>query len=230
MIEFNRVGKRYANGYEALKSLSLSIDSGEFAVVTGHSGAGKSTLLKLIAGIEYATSGSVRVNGQDIAQARRAAPFLRRRIGLIFQDHKLLFDRSVFDNVRLPLDITGFAPRDGAKRVRAALDKVGLLGHERALPVTLSGGEQQRLCIARAIVHRPSLLLADEPTANLDIDYAQEIVDILRSFHQVGVTVVVSTHDLVSLRTARPRVIALARGMLAREGLPADDGDDGDDA
>lgn len=222
MIELDRVGKRYWNGHEALRSITLGIDTGEFAVITGHSGAGKSTLLKLIAGIELATSGSIRVNGQDIAGSRRALPFLRRKIGLIFQDHKLLHDRSVFDNVRLPLDIIGFAPRDGAKRVRAALDKVGLLSRERELPVTLSGGEQQRLCIARAIVHRPSLLLADEPTANLDMDYAQDIVEILRSFHQVGVTVVVSTHDLVSLRMARPRVIALSRGTLASE-TPTDE-------
>ncbi len=217
MIELDRVGKRYSTGFEALKSITLTIADGEFAVITGHSGAGKSTLLNLIAGIELATSGQVRVDGQDPAGSRSALPLLRRRIGLIFQDHKLLHDRSVFDNVRLPLDITGFAPRDGAKRVRAALDKVGLLSRERALPVSLSGGEQQRLCIARAIVHRPSLLLADEPTANLDMDYAQEIVEILRSFNQVGVTVVVSTHDLVSLRMARPRVIALSRGMLAHE-------------
>ena len=224
MIELDRVGKRYpvsqgSGGRDALKSLTLSIEDGEFAVVTGHSGAGKSTLLKLIAGIELPTTGTVRVNGQDLAGSRRALPFMRRRIGLIFQDHKLLHDRTVFDNVQLPLDITGFPPREAAKRVRAALDKVGLLSRERERPVTLSGGEQQRLCIARAIVHRPSLLLADEPTANLDMEYAQDIVDILRSFHQVGVTVVVSTHDLVSLRMARPRVIALAQGMLASEGM-----------
>jgi cell division transport system ATP-binding protein len=222
MILLDKVGKRYPaspgnDGHEALKSITLAIDSGEFAVVTGHSGAGKSTLLKLVAGIELPTSGTVRVNGQDLAGSRRALPFMRRKIGLIFQDHKLLYDRSVFDNVQLPLDITGFPPKEAARRVRAALDKVGLLSRERELPVTLSGGEQQRLCIARAIVHRPSLLLADEPTANLDMDYAQDIVDILRSFHQVGVTVVVSTHDLVSLRMARPRVIALSRGMLATE-------------
>ena len=222
MIQLDQVGKRYPaspgnDGHEALKSITLAIDSGEFAVVTGHSGAGKSTLLKLVAGIELPTSGTVRVNGQDLAGSRRALPFMRRKIGLIFQDHKLLYDRSVFDNVQLPLDITGFPPKEAARRVRAALDKVGLLSRERELPVTLSGGEQQRLCIARAIVHRPSLLLADEPTANLDMDYAQDIVDILRSFHQVGVTVVVSTHDLVSLRMARPRVIALSRGMLATE-------------
>jgi cell division transport system ATP-binding protein len=225
MIELDRVGKRYpasqgSGGHDALKSVTLSIGTGEFAVVTGHSGAGKSTLLKLIAGIEIPTAGTVRVDGQDLARSRRALPFMRRRIGLIFQDHKLLYDRTVFDNVQLPLDITGFPPREAAKRVRAALDKVGLLSRERERPVTLSGGEQQRLCIARAIVHRPSLLLADEPTANLDIDYAQDIVDILRSFHQVGVTVVVSTHDLVSLRAARPRVIALAQGMLASETPP----------
>ncbi len=225
MIELDRVGKRYpasqgSGGHDALKSVTLSIGTGEFAVVTGHSGAGKSTLLKLIAGIEIPTAGTVRVDGQELARSRRALPFMRRRIGLIFQDHKLLYDRTVFDNVQLPLDITGFPPREAAKRVRAALDKVGLLSRERERPVTLSGGEQQRLCIARAIVHRPSLLLADEPTANLDIDYAQDIVDILRSFHQVGVTVVVSTHDLVSLRAARPRVIALAQGMLASETPP----------
>ncbi len=225
MIELDQVGKHYpasrgGGGHDALKSVTLSIDDGEFAVVTGHSGAGKSTLLKLIAGIELPTAGTVRIDGQDLAGSRRALPFIRRRIGLIFQDHKLLHDRSVFDNVQLPLDIIGFPPRDAAKRVRAALDKVGLLSREHERPVTLSGGEQQRLCIARAIVHRPSLLLADEPTANLDMEYAQDIVDILRSFHQVGVTVIVSTHDLVSLRMARPRVIALSHGMLASESPP----------
>ena len=225
MIELDQVGKHYpasrgGGGHDALKSVTLSIDDGEFAVVTGHSGAGKSTLLKLIAGIELPTAGTVRIDGQDLAGSRRALPFIRRRIGLIFQDHKLLYDRSVFDNVQLPLDIIGFPPRDAAKRVRAALDKVGLLSREHERPVTLSGGEQQRLCIARAIVHRPSLLLADEPTANLDMEYAQDIVDILRSFHQVGVTVIVSTHDLVSLRMARPRVIALSHGMLASESPP----------
>lgn len=225
MIELDQVGKHYpasrgGGGHDALKSVTLSIDDGEFAVVTGHSGAGKSTLLKLIAGIELPTAGTVRIDGQDLAGSRRALPFIRRRIGLIFQDHKLLYDRSVFDNVQLPLDIIGFPPREAAKRVRAALDKVGLLSREHERPVTLSGGEQQRLCIARAIVHRPSLLLADEPTANLDMEYAQDIVDILRSFHQVGVTVIVSTHDLVSLRMARPRVIALSHGMLASESPP----------
>ena len=225
MIELDQVGKHYpasrgGDGHDALKSVTLSIDDGEFAVVTGHSGAGKSTLLKLIAGIELPTAGTVRIDGQDLAGSRRALPFIRRRIGLIFQDHKLLYDRSVFDNVQLPLDIIGFPPREAAKRVRAALDKVGLLSREHERPVTLSGGEQQRLCIARAIVHRPSLLLADEPTANLDMEYAQDIVDILRSFHQVGVTVIVSTHDLVSLRMARPRVIALSHGMLASESPP----------
>jgi cell division transport system ATP-binding protein len=222
MIELDRVGKRYpastgSDGHEALGSVTLAIDSGEFAVVTGRSGAGKSTLLKLIAGIEQPTTGTIRVYGHDLAGSPRALPFMRRRIGLIFQDHKLLHDRTVFDNVQLPLDITGFPPNEAARRVRAALDKVGLLSRERELPVALSGGEQQRLCIARAIVHRPSLLLADEPTANLDMDYAQDIVEILRSFHQVGVTVVVSTHDLVSLRMARPRVIALSGGRLASE-------------
>src|SRR6187401_1893899 len=168
--------------------------------VTGHSGAGKSTLLKLAAGIERASSGTVLVNGQNLAAlGETALAVLRRRVGFVFQDHKLLADRSCFDNVALPLRIAGFARDEAARRVRAALDKVGLLARERAMPVALSGGEQQRLCIARAIVNRPSILIADEPTGNLDAEYAAAIVDLFTSFNQVGVTVMMSTHDEASL-------------------------------
>jgi len=209
--------RRAVGHVKAVDGVSFAIRPGETLCLVGESGCGKSTVARLILRLLQPTAGTIRVYGQDMAGSRRALPFMRRRIGLIFQDHKLLYDRTVFDNVQLPLDITGFPPSEAARRVRAALDKVGLLSRERELPVALSGGEQQRLCIARAIVHRPSLLLADEPTANLDMDYAQDIVEILRSFHQVGVTVVVSTHDLVSLRMARPRVIALTGGLLASE-------------
>ena len=184
--------------------------------LTGHSGAGKSTLLKLIAGIERPNSGSVLVNNQNIGSLKGAAlPYLRRNLGIIFQDHKLLFDRSVFDNVLLPLQICGFDHRESAKRVRAALDKVGLLKREKANPIALSGGEQQRLCIARAIVNRPAILLADEPTGNLDTEYAHEIMDIFRSFHQVGVTLLLSTHDeSVLQQDSCVRRLALKQGEL----------------
>jgi cell division transport system ATP-binding protein len=216
MISLSQVTKRYPGGQEALKGVSFAIESGEMAVLTGHSGAGKSTLLKLMAVIERPTSGSVIVNGQNAGTLRpRAVPFLRRNFGLIFQDQKLLFDRTAFDNVMLPLAITGFARREAAKRVRAALDKVGLLGREKALPIALSGGEQQRLAIARAIVHRPSILVADEPTGNLDAALAAEIGELFRSFHQVGVTVLVATHDEAFAARLKPRVIALKEGRLA---------------
>jgi cell division transport system ATP-binding protein len=186
------------------------------AFITGHSGAGKSTLLKLMAAIERPTTGSVIVNGQNVGQlSARAVPFLRRNFGLIFQDHKLLFDRNVFENVVLPLNIVGYDPRDAARRVRAALDKVGLLAKERAYPVTLSGGEQQRLAIARAIVHRPAMLLADEPTGNLDTAYADELGKLFRSFNQVGVTVVIATHDEHLAARLNPRVVSLKNGELA---------------
>jgi cell division transport system ATP-binding protein len=215
MISLNRVAKRYPGGYEALRDVSLEIGQGEIVVVSGHSGAGKSTLLKLIAAVERPTSGSVIVNGQNVGQLRpHAIPFLRRNFGLVFQDHKLLFDRSVFDNVMLPLTITGFARKDAARRVQAALDKVGLLGREKSMPVTLSGGEQQRLAIARAIVHRPSILLADEPTGNLDRAYADDITELFRSFHQVGVTVVIATHDEALIARLAPRTVKLAAGRV----------------
>jgi len=203
MIEFSAVTKRYPGGHEALKSVSLSVADGELLFITGHSGAGKSTLLKLLPVIERVTSGSVVVNGQNVSSMRAAAiPYLRRNIGQIFQDQKLLYDRSVFDNVMLPLAVTGVHPKDAAKRARAALDKVGLLAREKANPITLSGGEQQRLAIARAIVNRPAIIIADEPTSNLDTDYAGEIIDLFIAFHQVGVTVMIATHDEDAVRRA----------------------------
>ena len=216
MISLSHVSKRYPGGHQALRDVGFTIEAGELVFVTGHSGAGKTTLLKLLVAIERATSGTVLVNGQNVGVLkRRAVPFLRRNFGLVFQDHKLLFDRNVFDNVALPLQIAGYGAKDAARRVRAALDKVGLLQHEKAPPITLSGGEQQRLCIARAIVHRPTILLADEPTGNLDAEYAAEIGELFRSFNQVGVTVLIATHDQALLARLAPRVITLKYGELA---------------
>ncbi len=215
MIQFSQIYKRYPGGYEALKNVSFEIAEGEMIFLTGHSGAGKSTLLKLIAAIERPNSGSIVVKGQNVSSIKGGAlPYLRRNLGLIFQDHKILFDRSVFDNVMLPLQICGFDHRESAKRVRAALDKVGLLKREKTSPIALSGGEQQRLCIARAIVNRPSILLADEPTGNLDVDYASDIMSIFKSFHQVGVTLLISSHDESILRQFKGRVLALKNGEL----------------
>jgi cell division transport system ATP-binding protein len=215
MIRFSQVSKRYPGGYAALKNLSFEIAAGEMIFLTGHSGAGKSTLLKLIAAIERPNGGTVLVNGQNIGKIRAGAvPYLRRNLGLIFQDHKLLFDRNLFDNVMLPLQIAGFDHRESARRVRAALDKVGLLKREKAIPISLSGGEQQRLCIARAIVNRPSILLADEPTGNLDADSANAIMDIFKSFHQVGATLLISTHDESLLREYKGRSLKLKQGEL----------------
>jgi cell division transport system ATP-binding protein len=215
MIRFGQVYKRYPGGHEALQDLSFDIAKGEMVYLTGHSGAGKSTLLKLVAAIERPTSGSVLINGHNIRSIKREAiPALRRNIGLIFQDHKLLFDRNAFDNVMLPLQISGFDHREAAKRVRAALDKVGLLSREKANPIALSGGEQQRLCIARAIVTRPDILLADEPTGNLDAEYSSEILNIFKSFHQVGVTLLISTHDQSVLQRFPARALHLDHGVL----------------
>ena len=215
MISFTQVHKRYPGGYQALKNVSFEIAEGEMAFLTGHSGAGKSTLLKLVAAIERPNFGSVLVNNQNVGVLKsRTLPYLRRNLGIIFQDHKLLFDRSVVDNVILPLQICGFDYRESHKRVRAALDKVGLLKREKSNPIALSGGEQQRLCIARAIVNRPSILLADEPTGNLDTEYAQEIMAIFNSFHQVGVTLLISTHDESVLQNTNVRVLALKQGEL----------------
>lgn len=216
MITVSHISKRYPGGYEALRDVSASVERGEMLFVTGHSGAGKSTLLKLVGGIERPTRGSVVINGQNITKMGAASmPFLRRNFGFIFQDHKLLFDRSVFDNAALPLVISGFPRREIARRVRAALDKVGLLGREKARPVTLSGGEQQRVCIARAVVNRPAILLADEPTGNLDAAYAGEIMSMFKSFNQVGVTVMIATHDQGLIQGMQERTIHLDHGTLA---------------
>ncbi|MGB4766303.1 MAG: ATP-binding cassette domain-containing protein [Rugosibacter sp.] len=204
MIRFDRVSKRYPPTMDALSALSFEIAEGEMVTISGHSGAGKSTLLRLIAAIEKPTAGTVLVAGQNIGSLSRAAlPFLRRRLGLVLQDQKLLFDRSVFDNVMLPLSITGFPPKEATQRVRAALDKVGLSAREKALPIALSGGEQQRLTIARAVVSRPSLLLADEPTAHLDADTAKDVVRIFHEFHRAGVTVLIATYDTPIFPDAR---------------------------
>jgi cell division transport system ATP-binding protein len=216
IISFSRVSKRYPGGYEALRDVSFGIEAGEMAFITGHSGAGKTTLLKLLPAIERATSGTLLINGQNVGALRdRAIPFLRRSLGLVFQDQKLLHDRSVFENVMFPLSATGQPPREAARRARAALDKVGLLGREKARPITLSGGEQQRLCVARAVVNRPTILIADEPTANLDSESAQEILEIFRAFNQVGVTVLVATHDQSLVSRYASRVVALDHGRLA---------------
>ncbi len=216
MIVFSDVVKRYPGGHTALDGISLEVERGEMIFLTGHSGAGKSTLLKLVAAIERPTSGMVTVSGQNVGRLNRhAVPYLRRNIGLVFQDHKLLFDRSVMENVILPLMIAGATRREALKRARAALDKVGLLERERSMPVTLSGGEQQRLCIARAIVSRPALLLVDEPTGNLDADYASAILAMFQDFHQVGATLLIATHDERALALPGARVLHLEQGRLA---------------
>jgi len=216
LISFSDVSKRYPGGGEALRGVSFTLESGEFAFVTGRSGAGKSTLLKLIPAIERPTAGSVVVNGQNVGALKRAAlPYLRRNLGLVFQDQKLLYDRTVYDNVMLPLAFSGQPPKEAARRVRAALDKVGLLERERANPIALSGGEQQRLAIARAVVNRPAVLVADEPTANLDAESAARILDIFVSFHQVGVTLLIATHDQALIERYGKRVLRLSDGKLA---------------
>ncbi len=221
MIRFSNASKRYPGGQEALSNVSFSIEPGELAFLTGRSGAGKSTLFKLIPAIERATSGSVIVNGQNVSAIKPAAvPFLRRNLGLVFQDQKLLYDRSVFDNVLLPLSFSGFTPKEAARRARAALDKVGLIEREKLNPIQLSGGEQQRVAIARAVANRPSILLADEPTANLDADSAATIMQIFLSFQQVGVTVLIATHDLALVERSGKRVLRLDRGRLVAGGEP----------
>ena len=216
MINFSQVTKRYPGGHEALSGVNFTVEQGELVFLTGHSGAGKSTLLKLIAAIERPTGGVVSVSGQNVGRLpRRAIPYLRRNIGLVFQDHKLLFDRNVIENVLLPLDIAGIERREALKRARAVIDKVGLLPREKANPVSLSGGEQQRLCIARALVSRPALLLADEPTGNLDAGYAADIMSMFRDFHQVGTTLLIATHDDRAITALGGRMLRLDHGRVA---------------
>jgi len=214
MIGLTGVSKRYPGGLTALAEVSCEIAAGELVFITGHSGAGKSTLVKLIAAIERPTAGSIVVDGQNLSSLRASAlPWLRRKFGLVFQDQKLLFDRDALENVLLPLAIAGAPPREAKRRAQAALDKVGLLERARANPVALSGGEQQRLAIARAVVNRPAILLADEPTANLDAESAAQIFAIFRAFHAVGVTVIVATHAAPGDGCGRE--LRLARGSLA---------------
>ena len=216
MIVGSHLTKRYPGGFEAIKDLGFEIAGGDMVFISGHSGAGKTTLLKLMGAIERPTSGSLIVNGQNLTAMRRAAlPYLRRNLGLIFQDQKLLFDRSALDNVLLPLEIIGLHPREAQRRARAALDKVGLLEREKANPIALSGGEQQRLAIARAVVNRPTILLADEPTANLDPESARQVLDLFVAFNQVRVTVIIATHAPHGIPGRQPRLITLDHGRLA---------------
>ncbi len=215
MIEFEHVSKRYPERGDALKDLNFRLDAAEMAFLTGHSGAGKSTLLKLVGLLERPSRGSIRVGGQDLARLpRRRIPAHRRRIGMVFQDHRLLGDRTVFDNVALPLVTAGMSRDEIGKRVRAALDQVGLLKLERALPLTLSSGEQQRVGIARAVVGRPEVILADEPTGNLDPELSREIFRLFGRFVEVGVSLLIATHDLDLIQTMGHRTLVLKQGRL----------------
>jgi cell division transport system ATP-binding protein len=219
MITLDNVTKRYPGSYEALTNVSLSIEQGEMVFVTGHSGAGKSTLLKLMAAIERPTTGTVLINNQNVSKLRETTlPYIRRKFGLVFQDHKLLYDRNCYHNVALPLAINGMTGAEAGKRIRAALDKVGLLHKDKAMPITLSGGEQQRLAIARAVVSRPSILIADEPTGNLDKNYADDIMSLFGAFQQVGVTVIIATHDALGTASQQNKVLQLNQGELVQTG------------
>ena len=223
MITFKHVTKRYQGGAIALRDINFHLDPGEMVFLTGHSGAGKSTLLRLTLMMEKATRGQVYVDGRNLSQtASRHAPQVRRGIGMIFQDHKLLSDKTVFDNVSLPLMIAGMRYRDICKKVHAALDKVGLLSKEKSWPLTLSGGEQQRVGIARAIVGMPPILLADEPTGNLDPDLSRELFGLFRQLNNQGVTVVIASHDLALIRSMGQRVLVLSKGGLVDD-IPAAD-------
>ena len=219
MIRFAQVSKRYESGHEALKSVSFNLDKQEMAFLIGRSGAGKSTLLKLVTRVESATRGQLIVNDRNITRlTKRQVPYLRREIGVVFQDHKLLHDRTVFDNVALPLVVAGVGHRETSRRVRAALDKVDLLSKECLYPIMLSGGEQQRVGIARAVVNRPPILLADEPTGNLDPELSDEIMDIFHQFYQFGVTVLIATHEHRHIDRLNKRVLELEQGRLVRGG------------
>ena len=218
MIEFNHIYKRYPGEHDALKDINFKIERGEMVFITGHSGAGKTTLLKLISLIERPTRGQAIVNGKNIGRLPlHRVPYFRRDMGIVFQNYKLLFDRSVYDNVALPLIVMGLEARDIGKRVRAALDKVGLLSKERLNPIVLSGGEQQRVGIARAIVHRPTVLLADEPTGNLDFVLSEEILDLFLNFHEHGVTVLIATHDQRLIDRAGKRLLVLKHGEVVHD-------------
>ncbi len=215
MIRFDHVAKRYPTGHEGLSGVDLHLEAGEMAFLTGHSGAGKSTLLKLIGLLERATRGQVWVNGRNLNKLKaRDIPYHRREVGMIFQDYRLLHDRTVFDNVALPLVVAGMGHAEINRRVRAALDKVGLLRKERVFPITLSGGEQQRVGIARALVSKPPVLLADEPTGNLDPELSREIMELFLQFNQVGVTLLIATHDVDLVDRLGKRIINLRQGRV----------------
>lgn len=217
-VRFERVSRRFQQR-DALRDVSVDIEAGEMVFLTGHSGAGKSTFLRLLMLLDRPSSGHIWVDGQSLEKVKpRAIASYRRNLGIVFQDHQLLFDRTVFDNVALPLQIAGFSVRDIQRRVRAALDKVGLLDRERANPSALSGGEQQRVGIARAVVARPRILIADEPTGNLDPQLSGEIMNLFEAFHRVGVTVVVASHDLALISRLRHRIITLDGGRIVSGG------------
>lgn len=215
MIAFEHVGKRYGGRFEALADINFNVQRGEMVFLTGHSGAGKSSLLRLIMRLERPSRGRILVAGHDIDRLHTSqVPFYRRQIGVVFQNHQLLFDRDVFANVSLPLEIQGVEPHESARRVRAALDKVGLLHRERALPIELSGGEQQRVGIARAVVNKPALLLADEPTGNLDPQLSADIMRLFEDFNRIGTTIMIASHDLALIARLRHRVLRLREGRL----------------
>ncbi len=220
MIQFNQVYKRYESGQEALTGISFDIAEREMVFLTGHSGAGKSTLMKLIMLMERATTGQVIIGGKNLNRLRNSQiPYHRRQVGVVFQNHQLLFDRNVYENIALPLQISGFHTRDIGRRVRAALDKVGLLDKEKQNPIVLSGGEQQRVGIARAVVNKPPLLLADEPTGNLDPELSEEIMALLQQFNDVGVTIMIASHDLGLVKRLGKRVLTLSNGGLIHDGV-----------
>lgn len=216
MIRFESVSKTYQGGFQALKNVSFAIAKGEMIFIAGHSGAGKSTVLKLISGITRPSGGRVLMNKQDIGRlSDNQLCYLRQHIGIVFQDHKILFDRNVLENVLLPLRIIGYDSKTADKRARIAIEKVGLGGRETADPRGLSGGEQQRLCIARAVIHQPSLLIADEPSANLDRAYALDIMELFKTFHEAGTTVIVAAHDETLMADYGHRILRLQGGRLA---------------
>ena len=218
MIEFDNLSKRYEGGFEALSKISFKMEAGEMAFLTGRSGAGKSTLLKLLMLMERPSSGNLLINGKNLNQLRKAqVPTYRRQLGVVFQNHRLLMDRSLYDNVSLPLQVSGYPRAEMSRRVRAALDSVGLLEREQLKPLELSGGEQQRIGIARAIVHKPRILLADEPTGNLDPQLSAEIMALFRRFQTVGVTVLIATHDVSLINRMRLRILRLDNGTLAED-------------
>ena len=215
MICFDNLSKRYPGGFEALKNVSFEMDAGEMAFLTGHSGAGKSTLLKMLMLMERPTSGNLLINGKNLNRLSNSQiPIYRRQVGVVFQNHQLLLDRTVFDNVALPLQVSGYPSSEIGRRVRAALDGVGLLEKEQQKPVALSGGEQQRVGIARAVVHKPRILLADEPTGNLDPELSSEIMALFRRFQNVGVTVLIATHDITLINRMQLRIMHLEEGEL----------------